>query len=208
MAVTEIQGIKHWKNAYFIEVLRFLFSHSVDRSLLTNMCVKTAMSFQRGWNVCCPARTHLGLVMVGLTGRVSQLQWIKMSSLTAVSGQIGVSYLEPSAPTQSSLLWNLQFSSVAQSCLTLCDPMDCSMPCFPVHHQLLEFIQTHVHWVSDAIQSSHPLSSPSHPAFNLSQNQGLFKWETRRELANQDIYIEAKFSDWYIPRIINSEYMC
>ena len=54
--------------------------------------------------------------------------------------------------------------------------MDCSMPGLPVHHQLLEFTQTHVHWVSEAIQSSHPLSSPSPPAFNLSQHQGLYKW--------------------------------
>ena len=67
-----------------------------------------------------------------------------------------------------------RFSSVAQSCLTLCNPMDCSMPSFPVHHQLLEPTQTHVHWVGDAFQSSHPLSSPSPPAFNLSQHQGLF----------------------------------
>ena len=66
-----------------------------------------------------------------------------------------------------------QFSSVAQSCLTLCDPMDCSTPGLPVHHQLPEF--THVHWVGDAIQLSHPLSSPSPLTFNLSQHQGLFK---------------------------------
>ena len=69
----------------------------------------------------------------------------------------------------------LSVTSVAQSCLTLCDPMDCSMPGFPVHHQLLEFVQTHVHRVSDAIQPSHPLSSTS-PTFSLSQHQGLFQW--------------------------------
>ena len=63
------------------------------------------------------------------------------------------------------------FSSVIQSCLTLCNPVDCSTPGFPVHHQLLEFTQTHVHQVGDAIQPSHPLSSPSPPAFNLSQYQ-------------------------------------
>ena len=57
-----------------------------------------------------------------------------------------------------------------------CDPMDHSTPGLPVHHQLPEFTQTHVHWVSDAIQPSHPLSSPSPPAFNLPQHQGLFKW--------------------------------
>ena len=71
--------------------------------------------------------------------------------------------------------WNIQFSSAAQLCLTLCDPMDCSTPGFPVHHQLLELAQTHVHRVSDAIQPSHPLSSPS-PAFNLSQHQSLYQW--------------------------------
>ena len=69
----------------------------------------------------------------------------------------------------------VQFNSVAQSCLTLCDPMDCSTPGFPVHCQLSEFAQAHVHQVGDAIQPSHPLSSPSLPAFNLSQHQGIFQ---------------------------------
>ena len=69
-----------------------------------------------------------------------------------------------------------QFSSVIQ-CLTLCDSMDCSTPGFPVYHKLLELFQTHVHWVGDAIQPSQPLSSPSPPAFNLSEHQGLFQWE-------------------------------
>ena len=69
-----------------------------------------------------------------------------------------------------------QFSSVAQSCPTLYDPMDCSTPGLLVHHHLLRFTQAHVCWVGDAIQPSHPLSSPSPPAFNLSQHQGLFKW--------------------------------
>ena len=67
----------------------------------------------------------------------------------------------------------VQSSSVPQSYPTLCDPMDCSMPGFPVHHQLSEFTHTHVHWVGDAIQPSHPLSSPSPPALNLLQHQGL-----------------------------------
>ena len=71
---------------------------------------------------------------------------------------------------------SVQFSLVAQSCPTLCNPMDCSTPGLPVHHQLLEFTQTHVHRVGDAIEPSHPLSSPSPPAFNLSQHQGLFQW--------------------------------
>ena len=69
-----------------------------------------------------------------------------------------------------------QFSSIAQACPTLCDPMGCITPGFPVHHQLLELAQTHVHWVGDAIQPSHPLSFPSPPAISLSQHQGLFQW--------------------------------
>ena len=71
----------------------------------------------------------------------------------------------------------VQFSSVAQSCPTLCNPMDCSTPVFPVHHQLLELAQTYVHRVNDAIQPSHPLLSASPSTFNLSQHQGgLFQW--------------------------------
>ena len=66
---------------------------------------------------------------------------------------------------------SIQFGSVTQSCLTLCNPMDCSTPGLPVHHQLPKFTQTHVHWVGDAIQPSCPLSSPSPPAFNLFQHQ-------------------------------------
>ena len=69
-----------------------------------------------------------------------------------------------------------QFSSVTQLCLTLCNPMNCSTPGLPVHHQLLEFTQIHVHKIGDAIKPSHPLLSPSLPAFNLSQLRGLFKW--------------------------------
>ena len=71
---------------------------------------------------------------------------------------------------------SFQFSSVAQSCPTLCDPMNHSTPGLPVHHQLPEFTQTNVHPVSDAIQPSHPLSSPSPPAPNPSQHQSLFQW--------------------------------
>ena len=68
-----------------------------------------------------------------------------------------------------------QFSSVAQSCPTLCDPVNHSTPGLPVYHRLLEFTQTHAHRVGDAIQPSHPLSSPSPPALNPSQHQGLFQ---------------------------------
>ena len=70
----------------------------------------------------------------------------------------------------------IQFNSITQSCPTLCNLMDCSTPGFPVHHQLLELTQTHVHRVGDATQQSHSLSSTSPPTFNLSQHQGLLKW--------------------------------
>ena len=66
--------------------------------------------------------------------------------------------------------------SVTQLCPTLCDPMDCTMLGFPIFHHLPELAQTHVHWVSDSIKPSYPLSSPSPPAFNLSQNKGIFEW--------------------------------
>ena len=71
---------------------------------------------------------------------------------------------------------NIQFSSITQLCPTLCDPMNCSTPGLPVHHQLLEFTQTHVHQVGDAIQPFHPLLSPSPPPPNPSQHQSLFQW--------------------------------
>ena len=73
-------------------------------------------------------------------------------------------------------IYHDQFSSVTQSCPTLCDPMNRSTPGLPVHHHLPEFTQTHIHWVGDAIQPSHTLSSPSPPAANPSQHQSLFQW--------------------------------
>ena len=83
--------------------------------------------------------------------------------------------------------------SVAKSHPTRCDPMDCSTPGFPVLHYLLEFAQTHVHWVSDAIQPSYPLSPPSPPALDLSQHQGLFQWVSS---SHQVTSISAKYYLW------------
>ena len=77
---------------------------------------------------------------------------------------------------QLEMWWRDQFSSVTQSCPTLCDPMNCSTPGLPVHHELLEFTQTHAHRFGDAIQPSHPLLSPSPPAPNPSHHQDLFQW--------------------------------
>ena len=92
-----------------------------------------------------------------------------------------------------------QFSSAAQSCLTLCNPMDCSMPGFPVHHQLPELAQTCVHQVNDAIQTSHPLSFHSPPAFNLSQHQGLFfpsSGQSIRVSASTSV-LPKNIQDWF-----------
>ena len=98
---------------------------------------------------------------------------------------------------------SVQFSSVAQSCQTLCDPMNRSMPGLPVHHQLPEFSQTHVHRVGDAIQPSHPLSSPSPPAPNPSQHQSIFQWvnsshEVAKVLEFQLQYQSAKVLEFQL----------
>ena len=91
-----------------------------------------------------------------------------------------------------------QFSSVAQSGPTLCDPMDRSTPGLPIHHQLLELAQTHVHWLGNAIQSSHSLSSPSPPAFSLSQRQGLFQWvsASNQEAKVLDLQLQHQSFQW------------
>ena len=85
-------------------------------------------------------------------------------------------WAEKLRPKRPYLLCSVQFSSVAQSCPTLCNPMNRSTPALPVHHQVPEFTHTHIHRVSDAIQPSHPLLSPSPPAPNPSQHQSLFQW--------------------------------
>ena len=100
----------------------------------------------------------------------SRRQWLRLFSLNRVS-----EVLNHSLSLDDCM--SLQFSSVQSlSCVQLCNPRDCSMPGLPVHHQLPEFTQTHVHWVGDTIQPYHPLPSPSPPAFNLFQHQGLFQW--------------------------------
>ena len=99
-------------------------------------------------------------------------------------------------------MWNLgsivQFSSVTQSCPTLCNPMNCGTPGLPVHHQLSEFAQTHVRWVSDAIQPSHPLSPPSPPALNLTQHQGLFKWVSSSHQVAKVLEFQLNSSPYFI----------
>ena len=98
-----------------------------------------------------------------------------------------------------------QFSSVAQSCPTLCDPMDCITPGLPVHHQLPEFTQTHVHWVGDAIQPSHSLLSPFPPAFNLSHHQGLFQWVSSSHQVAK--VLEFQLQHQSIQRIFRTDFL-
>ena len=102
------------------------------------------------WIIACKAPLSMGILQERI------LEWVPMPSSR---GYFHIPYI----------------SSVAQLCPTLCDPMDCSMQCFLLHHQLPELAQTHVYWVDDAIQPSHPLSFPSPPAFNLYQHQDLFQ---------------------------------
>ena len=117
------------------------------------------------------SNSYLGREMEASLKRVEEreetenLFILQVSSLSAVPSEI--------PPQQSKSV--PQFSSVAQSCPTLCNPMNRSTPGLPVHHQLPEFTQTQVHRVGDAIQPSHPLSSPSPPAPNPSQHQSLFQ---------------------------------
>ena len=111
-----------------------------------------------------------------LCGKVARIQtrtYVSIHILGNVCFITGIMWRENMNLFKTDSVW---FSSVTQSCSTLGDHIDCSTPGFPVHHQLTELAQTHVHWVGDAIQPSHPLSSPSLSTFNLSQHQGLFKW--------------------------------
>ena len=99
---------------------------------------------------------------------------------------------------------SVQFSSVTQSCPTLCDPKNCSMPGLSVHHQLPETTQTHVHWVGDAIQPSRPLSSPSPPALNLAQRQGLFQWVSSSHHVAEGLEFQLQHQSFqWTPRLIS-----
>ena len=96
---------------------------------------------------------------------------------------------------------SVQFSSVPQSCLTLCDPMDCSTSGLPVYHQFLQLIQTYDHWVGDDIQPSHPLLSPSPPAFNLFQHKGLFQWVSSSHQVAKELEFQLQYQSFqWTPR--------
>ena len=149
-------------------------------SYVDYLCVYVLNYFQlfvTPWTVACQAALSMGFSQARI------LEWIAISSSRCSSWPRNWTLVSSISCIGTRILYHwatwgtsVQFSSVTQSCPTLCDPMDCSTPGLPVHHQLLEFTQTHVHWVGDAIQPFHPLFSPSHPTFNVSQHQGLFQW--------------------------------
>ena len=166
----------------------------METPCMLSKSLQSCLTYATQWTVACQAPLSMGILQARI------LEWVSMASskgssqpkdwtrlLSLLHWQAGsLPLAPPGKPMENPVLvkchehgsfpLELQFSSVAQSCPTLCDPMDCSTPGLPVHHQIPEFTQTHVHRVSDAIQPSHPLLSPSPPAFNLSQHQGLFKW--------------------------------
>ena len=130
------------------------------------------------WSITAYNTGDMGLIPgLGKSPRGGNDNPFQYSCLEKFHGQRRLESYSPWSCKESDMTEHsgLQFSSITQLCPAVCDPMDCSMPGLPIHHQLPESTQTHVHWVGDAIQLSHPLF-PSPPALNLSQHQGLFKW--------------------------------
>ena len=143
---------------------------------VTSLLLFTFMHWRRKWQptpVFLPGESQdSGAWWAAVYGVAQSWTWLKRLSSSSSIRDNKDEYVSRKYRNKTTI----QFSSVTQSCLTLCDPMNRSTPGLPVHHQLPEFTQTHIHRVGDAIQPSNPLSSPSPPALNLSQHQGLFKW--------------------------------
>ena len=167
-----------------------LFSPTLSLSLFTLILLPEAYWIIWSWSILCGVLTafiltHISLYLLGTPWCPYFLDYfLTFFLLFGVNANLGYLYF--------------QFSAVAQSCPTLCDPMDCSTPGLPVHHQLPEFTQTHFHWVGDTIQPSHPLSSPSPPAFGLSLHQCLFKWvSSSHQVAKVlEFQLQHQFSQW------------
>ena len=144
-------------------VFCFVFNREVALYLTAWLALETQVAYLSGSILC-----HTSFIPSSTGGWITPM--CQIQCLIPWKEYTG---LEPEC---SAFENELQFSSVTQSCLTLCDPMNLSTPGLPIHHQLPEFTQTHVHWVGDAIQPSHPPLCLSPPAPNPSQHQGLFKW--------------------------------
>ena len=125
---------------------------------------------------CCPRKSEVMVKCKEKQNKLILVFWVWRLRSSSNKGVLSNFFRRILVRMRTLTFSSVQFSSVTQSCPTLCNPMDCSTPGFPVHHQLPDLAQTHAHWVGDAIQLSHSLSSPPPPAFNLSQHQGLFKW--------------------------------
>ena len=174
-----------------------------NRGMSLYLCIEKARleALIRAFQLSCSPSLWLA-VSPGLGLKVGH--YLSPLQATLCGAEAASSCLFPFLPRSQSHLWkawksaSVQFSSVAQSCPTLHDPMDRSMSSLPVHRQLPESTQTHVHWVSDAIQPSHPLSSPSPPALNLSQHQGLFQWVSSSHQVAQllEFQLQHQFHQW------------
>ena len=134
----------------------------------TNLSKLLGVGGEQGGLACCDSWAHKTL------DTTERLNWTELNWRQYGLLNLSVFSMDREKCITNPCNYSLQFSSVTKLCTTLCNPMDCSTPGFPVLHQLLEITQTHVHRVGDAIQPSHPVSSPSPPALNLSQHQGLF----------------------------------
>ena len=133
-----------------------------------------------------------GVWQVTVHGVAESQTWLKQLSMHV---ECEVKWKKERIQTWLLVLHTFQFSLV-QSCPILCDPMNCSMPGFAVHHQLPELAQTHVHRVGDAIQPSHPVLSPSLPAFSLSQHQGLFQWVSSSHQVAKVLELQHQSFQW------------
>ena len=169
-----IQGANSWRGTWFC------CFHSVTKSSLHGLQHgQFPLSFTISWSLLKFRSTESVMLFNHL------ILCHTLLFLPSIFPSIWIFSNESALPIRWPKYWSFSFSispsnecfcSVAQSCLTLPDTMDCSSPGFPVLHYLPEFAQTHVHWVDDAIQPSHPLSPPSSPALDISQHQGLFQW--------------------------------
>ena len=176
--VGEGQYIRFWWIKHFTKGFLLVMKSWCHREGTFRFSRYEEMQRLGSWNQFLKIPNYLKACSVRFRGA----QGASLSTLNSLRG----CWVSTAAAAQSSVsseadgkcycCWSVQFSSVAQLCLTLCNPMNRSTPGLPVHHQLPEFTQTHVHWVGDAIQPSHPLSSPSPPPPNPSQHQSPFQW--------------------------------
>ena len=138
-------------------------------------------------------KLHLGLFGIGFPRKQSLWVWGTLTRVCPVQSFLSLPLWARKAFIYPS---GCSCCSVAQLCLTVCNPMDCSTPGFPVLHYLPELAQTHVHWVGDAIQPSWTLSSPSPPAFNLSQHQGLSQWVCSSHWVAKGLELQDQSLQW------------